>query len=60
VEEGVRVFDTAQAFGRSESILGEVMKRNDISEKVRIITKLMPEKSPEEHSWIVPAVYDSV
>jgi len=58
-EEGVRVFDTAQAYGKSELVLGKALQRNSFSEKARIITKLTPEKNPEDPSWVVPAVQNS-
>ncbi len=58
-DEGVRVFDTAQAYGRSEAVLVEALQRNGFSDEARVITKLTPEKSPEDSSWVVPAVRNS-
>ena len=41
-EGGVVEFDTAQAYGESEKVLGEVLYRLAIAGKVRIISKLNP------------------
>jgi aryl-alcohol dehydrogenase-like predicted oxidoreductase len=42
-ESGINEFDTAQAYGQSEQILGQVFKNLDIADKVRVITKLAPD-----------------
>jgi len=42
-ESGICEFDTAQAYGQSEKILGRVFKDLDIVDKVRVITKLVPD-----------------
>jgi len=55
-EEGVRVFDTAQAYGKSELVLGNALQRNGFSEEARINTNLNPEKRAEDLSWVVLGV----
>ena len=39
---GIREFDTAQAYGNSEQVLGLALKKLGLSHKVKIITKLNP------------------
>ena len=41
-KSGICEFDTAQAYGQSEQILGQVFKDLGISDEVRVITKLTP------------------
>ncbi len=41
-KQGVRIFDTANAYGEAEEILGEFMEKRDLKDKVQIITKLKP------------------
>ena len=41
-EGGICEFDTAQAYGTSESVLGEAFRRLDIAGQVRVISKLDP------------------
>lgn len=39
-EQGIRYFDTAQAYGASESVLGSVFKKLGIQDKVLVISKI--------------------
>lgn len=39
---GIREFDTAQAYGESENVLGTVLKRLAVSDRARIVTKPDP------------------
>ncbi len=39
-EKGVRIFDTANAYGEAEEILGEFTKSRGLAGKIKIITKL--------------------
>lgn len=41
-EQGIRIFDTAYAYGDAEEILGEFLHGDRPKEEVRIITKLKP------------------
>jgi len=43
VEKGITYFDTAQSYGNSESILGELFRDLNLTEKVNVISKLKPE-----------------
>jgi aryl-alcohol dehydrogenase-like predicted oxidoreductase len=45
-EHGVREFDTAQAYGESESILGHAISDLGLAGHARIITKLSPSLNP--------------
>jgi len=42
-ESGICEFDTAQAYGQSEKILGRVFKDLDIADEIRAITKFTPD-----------------
>lgn len=42
-ESGIQEFDTAQAYGQSEKILGRVFKDLDIACEAKVITKLAPD-----------------
>jgi len=42
-EAGIREFDTAQGYGDSEHVLGEVFQSLGISNEVKVISKLHPE-----------------
>ncbi len=39
---GIRFFDTAQAYGDSETVLGEIFQTLEISDQVSVISKLPP------------------
>lgn len=41
-EKGIRIFDTASAYGDAEEILGEFMKSRGLTDKIKVITKLKP------------------
>ena len=41
-ERGVRIFDTASAYGDAEEILGEFMLSRGLADKIKVITKLQP------------------
>lgn len=41
-EKGIRIFDTASAYGDAEEILGEFMISRGLVDKIKIITKLKP------------------
>ncbi|MCL2852179.1 MAG: aldo/keto reductase [Defluviitaleaceae bacterium] len=40
IESGVNYFDTAYIYGTSEAILGEILHKNNVRDKVHIATKL--------------------
>ena len=42
-ESGIREFDTAQAYGQSERVLGRIFKDLGIADEVRVITKFAPD-----------------
>jgi aryl-alcohol dehydrogenase-like predicted oxidoreductase len=45
LDQGINCFDTAQAYGNSESIIGEVLSKHPNAKQVKIITKLNPKTS---------------
>ncbi|MDO8577339.1 MAG: aldo/keto reductase [Candidatus Wildermuthbacteria bacterium] len=46
-EQGIRVFDTAFAYGDAEEILGEFIASRNLADQVKIISKLEPNCVPE-------------
>lgn len=46
-DKGIRIFDSAHAYGDAEEILGEFLQSRNLGEKVRIITKLKPNIASE-------------
>lgn len=57
-EKGIRVFDTAYAYGEAEEILGEFSQSRNLGEKIKIITKLKPNIISESKSQ--KTVYDII
>lgn len=55
-EKGIRIFDTANAYGDAEEILGEFMESRNLKDKIQVITKLKPniiDKSGEDSYNII-------
>jgi aryl-alcohol dehydrogenase-like predicted oxidoreductase len=42
-DQGVRIFDTAQAYGKSETVLGDCLRALGKTEEARIVSKLPPD-----------------
>ncbi len=59
-ESGIREFDTAQAYGESEAVLGRSFASLGISNDVRIITKLDPKLEPHNGQNIKKAIERSL
>ena len=59
-EGGIREFDTAQAYGESEAVLGRAFASLGISNDVRIITKIDPKLEPRQRQTIQRAVDKSL
>ncbi len=53
---GVRFFDTAQAYGCSEVVLGEALRAAGIVSQANVITKLSPSGDPHDAEWIRESV----
>jgi aryl-alcohol dehydrogenase-like predicted oxidoreductase len=51
-EGGIREFDTAQAYGESEAVLGRALSSVGISHEAKIITKLDPKLEPHQEQDI--------
>lgn len=58
-EYGIREFDTAMAYGESETVLGRALSSLGIANDVRIITKLDPKLEPNQGEKIKRAVHES-
>lgn len=59
-EGGIREFDTAQAYGESEAVLGRALSSLGISQDARIITKLDPNLKPHQEQDIRRAINRSL
>jgi aryl-alcohol dehydrogenase-like predicted oxidoreductase len=59
-ESGIREFDTAQAYGESEAVLGNAFLSLGISNDVKVITKLDPKLEPHQEQKIKRAVERSL
>ncbi len=59
-EHGIREFDTAQAYGESEAVLGRALSSLGISNEARIITKLDPKLEPQQGHNIKRAINRSL
>ena len=57
---GIRKFDTAQAYGTSEKVLGKVIQKYNLSEKIQITTKLSPEVNPLSQKAVFASVEQSL
>jgi len=56
----VHTFDTAQAYGDSERVLGEAIEELGLGDEARVVTKLHPELSPQAGAAIVESIANSV
>lgn len=59
-EHGIRYFDTAQAYGTSESVLGQALRSGGFAGKACVITKLSPSLSDGHATTIIAAIRDSL
>jgi aryl-alcohol dehydrogenase-like predicted oxidoreductase len=57
---GVRIFDTAQAYGTSEAVLGAFFKENTGLKDWRVVTKLKPDIDTTNAEAICAAVRSSI
>lgn len=57
-EKGIRIFDTAYAYGEAEEILGEFSQSRNLGEKIKIITKVKPNIISESESQ--GTIYDII
>jgi len=55
-ESGICEFDTAQAYGQSERVLGGVFKDLGIADKVRVITKFAPDVDHSDRTALNNAI----
>jgi aryl-alcohol dehydrogenase-like predicted oxidoreductase len=62
-DKGIRFFDTAQAYGESESILGECLRAlgdGTSGDEPAVISKLHPEVRPSDEQAVLRAVGESL
>lgn len=59
-EQGIRYFDTAQAYGDSETILGDALSRLPRPGEARLITKLSPKTARQSKQGILASVEQSL
>jgi len=58
--QGIRFFDTAQAYGESEVVLGKTLRETGKQSSAMIITKLSPSLSPKSPKSIVESIDESL
>jgi len=59
-EHGIREFDTAQAYGESEAVLGRALVALGIANEAKIITKLAPKLDPRHGQSLTMAIDKSL
>jgi aryl-alcohol dehydrogenase-like predicted oxidoreductase len=59
-EAGVRCFDTAQAYGESEKILGLAFKELKIEEAAKVVSKLSSSSHPQQGATLFESVRSSM
>lgn len=59
LRHGVATFDTAQAYGNSEAVLGTAIAELGIVDRVRIISKLSPRLNPADGRQLQTALNES-
>jgi len=57
---GIRVFDTAQAYGGSEKVMGTVFRRHRIENQVKVCSKIGPEIDLRSYSLLDQTVERSI
>ena len=58
-EHGVKCFDTAQAYGRSEIVLGRALKYCGANRDIKIVSKLSPELQPTDNESVEESIQNS-
>lgn len=59
-EEGVRCFDTAQAYGESEKVLGLAFKALQIEKAAKVVSKLPSSSRPQHEKMLLESVRSSL
>lgn len=59
-EEGVRLFDTAQAYGQSEQVLGQCLRELGLADRVLVETKFNPDLDPGDGAALTASVNASL
>ena len=59
-EEGVRCFDTAQAYGESEKVLGLALRELNIEKAAKVVSKLSLSSQFQQEAMIVDSVRSSL
>lgn len=60
VANGVWVFDTAQAYGESEKVLGVCFRELGISSKVRVVSKIAPKNHGSSREDLLASIETSI
>ena len=58
-ELGVNCFDTAQAYGNSEIVLGKALRCCGVDSDVKIVSKLSPELEPSDNKYVEQSIESS-
>ena len=60
IKNGIRFFDTAQAYGNSESVIGKALAKLEHKNSIRVVSKLSPDLQECSTDIIVESVKSSV
>lgn len=60
IRESIFYFDTAQAYGDSEIVLGNAIKYFNFSSKIKCITKLLPDYKFDNYKNLRKCIFDSI
>ncbi len=60
IENNIKYFDTAQSYGESEVVLGKAVRKLPDANKIRIISKLLPDLQKSSPTVIIESVKSSV
>lgn len=58
-ESGIREFDTAQAYGESERLLGDIFNKLSIIEKVKVTTKILARVNHKSYRAVLKSLLES-
>jgi aryl-alcohol dehydrogenase-like predicted oxidoreductase len=63
-DSNITQFDTAFAYGNAEEILGEFIERNQLKNKIKVISKLKPncidKTNPDHRKFVISQINDSL
>jgi len=59
-QKGVRVYDTAEAYGNAQEILGEFVRAHGLTKEIKVISKLLPNCLEDKKSSVAEIVWNNL